>query len=120
MSDNPREMLNDFVNGLGEFGEMKSTQGNVEGFMNLLETTYKEGDAIDPKTKELISIGIAVFSRCLYCIVYHTYKALEAGAKKDEILQAAMVSVAFGGGPAMAYSVTLLKNSIEEFEKDFN
>lgn len=119
MADNPREMLNEFVNGLGEFGEMKTTQANVEGFMGLLETTYKEGDAIDPKTKELISIGVAVFSRCLYCIVYHTYKALEAGATKDEILQASMVSVAFGGGPAMAYSVTLLNKSIKEFEGDF-
>lgn len=119
MADSPREMLNDFINGLGEFGEMKTTQANVEGFMGLLETTYKEGDAIDPKTKELISIAIGVYIKCEYCIVYHTYKAFEAGASKDEILQASMVSVAFGGGPAMAYSVTLLKNSIAEFEGDF-
>ena len=119
MADSPREMLNDFINGLGEFGEMKVSGGNVEAFMNLLETTYKEDDVLDVKTKELISVGIAVYNRCLYCIVYHVYKALEAGASKDEIIQAAMVCVAFGGGPAMAYSVTLLKNSIAEFEKDF-
>jgi len=31
-----------------------------------------------------------------------------------------MVAVAFGGGPAMAYSVTLLKDCIEEFKNDFN
>ena len=117
-SNSPREMLNDFVNGLGELGEMKTTGPNVEAFMNLLETTYKD-DVLDPKMKELISIGIAVYNRCLYCIVYHAYKALEAGASKEEILQAAMVCVAFGGGPAMAYSVTLLKKSIEEFEGDF-
>ncbi len=30
-----------------------------------------------------------------------------------------MVAVAFGGGPSIAYSVTLLKDSIDEFEKDF-
>jgi len=30
-----------------------------------------------------------------------------------------MVSVAFGGGPSMAYSVTMLKKSLDEFEKDF-
>lgn len=118
MTEKPREMLNDFVNGLGEFGEMDPTKKTVEGFMNLLGNTY-EDDVLDTKTKELISIGIAVFSRCLYCIVYHTYKALEAGAKRDEILQASMVSVAFGGGPSMAYAVTLLKKSIDEFEKDF-
>jgi len=30
-----------------------------------------------------------------------------------------MVSVAFGGGPSMAYSVSYLKDSLDEFEKDF-
>lgn len=118
MKENPREMLNDFVNGLDEFSKMDAAKDSVEGFMNLLGTTYADG-ALDTKTKELISIGIALYNRCLYCIVYHTYKALEAGAKRDEILQAAMVSVAFGGGPSMAYSVTMLKASLDEFEKDF-
>ena len=118
MSDNPREMLNEFVGGLGEFSEFQETKNSVGAFMNLLGTTYQD-DVLDAKTKELISIGISVYNRCLYCIVYHTYKALEAGAKRNEILQAVMVSVAFGGGPTMAYSVTLLKKSIDEFEKDF-
>lgn len=118
MVENPREMLNEFVSGLENFGECEATKGATEGFMNLLGTVYEDG-ALDTKTKELISIGIAVYNRCLYCIVFHTYKALEAGAKRDEILQAAMVSVAFGGGPSMAYSVTMLKKSLDEFEKDF-
>lgn len=118
MSENPRKMLNDFVGGLETFSEYEATKGSVEAFMNLLGTTYEDG-ALDAKTKELISIGIACYNRCLYCIVYHAYKALEAGANRDEILQAAMVSVAFGGGPSMAYSVTMLKNSLDEFEKDF-
>jgi len=119
MSENPREMLNDFIGGLEEFSEIDSTKGSVQAFMNLLGTTYEKG-ALETKTKELVSIGISVYNRCLYCIVYHTYKALEAGATRDEILESAMVSVAFGGGPTMAYSVTLLKKSIDEFEKDFN
>lgn len=34
-------------------------------------------------------------------------------------MEAAMVSVAFGGGPSIAYTVTLLKDSIDEFENDF-
>jgi hypothetical protein len=29
-----------------------------------------------------------------------------------------MVAVAFGGGPSIAYSVTLLKNCIETFQSD--
>ncbi len=118
MDNNPREMLNDFIGGLQKFGQEESTKDYIGSFMGLLETTYQD-TALDSKTKELISIGIACYNRCLYCIVYHTYKALEAGAKREEILDAAMVSVAFGGGPAMAYSVTMLKKSLDEFEKDF-
>lgn len=30
-----------------------------------------------------------------------------------------MVAVGFGGGPSMDYSVTLLKDAIDEFENDF-
>ncbi|MDD3890002.1 MAG: carboxymuconolactone decarboxylase family protein, partial [Syntrophomonadaceae bacterium] len=39
---------------------------------------------------------------------------------REEILDAAMVAVAFGGGPSMAYTVTLLKDSLDEFAPDFN
>lgn len=116
MSQNPREILNAFMTGLKEIG--KSNPQHVSCFMNLLGTTYKSG-AVDVKTKELISVGIAAYNRCEYCIVYHVYKALEAGATREEIMEAAMVAVAFGGGPSMAYSVSLLKDSIDEFEKDF-
>lgn len=116
MSYNVREMLNGFVGGLEELGKTNGEQ--VGAFMGLLGAAY-EPKALDLKAKELISVAIGCYNRCEYCIVYHTYKALEAGASREEIIEAAMVSVAFGGGPAMAYSVTLLKECVDEFEKDF-
>lgn len=116
MAKNPREMLNDFTNGLQE---VQKTNGEmVDAFMNLLGVDYKPG-AVDTKTKELISVAIAAYNRCEYCIVFHVYNALKSGATKEEIMEAAMVAVAFGGGPAMAYTVSLLHDSIKEFEKDF-
>lgn len=117
MAYNVREMLNEFVGGLQGLAETNGTM--VESFMGLLGAAY-EPNAVDLKTKELISIAIGCYNRCEYCIVYHTYKAFEAGASSQEILESAMVSVAFGGGPSMAYSVTLLKACIEEFKNDFN
>jgi len=114
---NVREMLNGFVNGLGVLKE--TNESEVNAFMGLLGASYEE-KAMDYKTKELISVAIGCYSRCEYCIVYHCYKAFEAGASKEEINEAAMVAVAFGGGPSMAYSVTLLKECLDEFEKDFN
>lgn len=116
MAKDPRAMLGEFTSGLQNLGGQ--TEPQVGAFMNLLGATYAPG-ALDVKTKELMSVAIGAYNRCEYCIVFHVYKALEAGATRDEILEAAMVAVAFGGGPSMAYSVTLLKASIDEFENDF-
>lgn len=116
MAKDVRKLLNDFMGGLEELG--KTNEKHVGAFMNLLGTTY-EPKALDVKTKELMSVAIGAYNRCEYCIVFHVYKALEAGATREEILEAAMVAVAFGGGPSMAYSVTLVKDSLDEFEKDF-
>jgi AhpD family alkylhydroperoxidase len=116
MAYNVREMLNSFVGGLE--GLSATNPEHVGAFMGLLGTTY-EPKALDLKTKELMSVAIGCYNRCEYCIVYHSYKALEAGASKEEIMESAMVAVAFGGGPSMAYSVTLLKDCIDEFEGDF-
>ena len=116
MAYNVREMLEGFTGGLGVLAETNGE--HVQAFMGLLGASYKPGE-VDVKTKELMSVAIGCFSRCEYCIVYHCYKSLEAGATRGEIIEAAMVAVAFGGGPTMAYTVTLLKESLDEFEGDF-
>jgi len=116
MSYDVRKMLNDFVGGLENLAG--TNPEHVEAFMGLLGASY-EPKAIDYKTKELMSVAIGCYNRCEYCIVYHAYKAFEAGATSEELLEAAMVAVAFGGGPSMAYTVTLLKECIAEFENEF-
>ncbi|MGX8796689.1 carboxymuconolactone decarboxylase family protein [Fusibacter sp. JL298sf-3] len=116
MAYNVREMLNSFVGGLENLAQ--TNEEHVGAFMGLLGAAY-EPNHLDIKTKELMSVAIGCYNRCEYCIVYHCYKAFEAGATKEEILESAMVSVAFGGGPSMAYTVTLLNACIEEFENEF-
>ncbi len=116
MKYNVREMLNDFVGGLEDLAQTNGE--HVGAFMGMLGASY-EPKLLDLKTKELMSVAIGVYNRCDYCIVYHSYKALEAGASSGEIMESAMLSVAFGGGPTMAYSVTLLKACLDEFESDF-
>lgn len=113
---NPRDMLNAFMDGLKDTSRTNGEQSRA--FMGLLGACYAPG-ALDVKTKELISVAIGAYNRCEYCIVYHVYKALEADASRAEIMEAAMVAVAFGGGPSMAFTVTLVKESIDEFTPDF-
>jgi AhpD family alkylhydroperoxidase len=116
MSKGPREILNDFMSGLQGVGQTNEEQVNT--FLTFMGSAYKP-DKLDLKTKELISVAIGAYNRCQYCIVYHVYKSLEAGCTPEEIMEAAMVAITFGGGPSLAYTVTLLKQSIEEFAPDF-
>lgn len=113
---NPREYLNDCNNGMAKVAQTNPEQ--LGAFGNFAGTVFKDG-VIDLKSKELVAIGISLYSRCEYCIVTHAYNALKVGLTKEEIMEAAMVAIAFGGGPTMAYATTLLEKSLEEFAKDF-
>ena len=83
-------------------------QNNYLPLAILQYTVFKDG-AIDLKKKELVAIGISVYSRCEYCIVGHAYNALKAGLTKEEIMEAAMVAIAFDGGPSLGYTYNLIK-----------
>lgn len=111
-------MLDDLLNGISAMsGEDAEFMKQFSG----LQTETFGNSALSNKTKELIAVAIAVYSRCEYCIVYHVYNAFAAGASRAEILDAARTAVGgFGGGPSLAYTSTLLLESVNEFEKDFS
>jgi AhpD family alkylhydroperoxidase len=67
------------------------------------------GKALDLKTTELIAVGLSVASLCELCIALHVKKAVEAGATKEEILEAAWVAVLMRGGPALMYMQHVMK-----------
>ena len=115
--ENVRDILNDFMNGLNTISKEEGM--TVQAFMSLQNAAF-EASALDVKTKELISVGIAAYNRCKYCIVVHVYNAYQAGATRQEILDAAMVAGGFGAGPSMAYSSTYLLAAVNEFEHDFD
>jgi len=56
------------------------------------------------KTRELISLALAVRSHCDGCISVHTAEALKHGATCEEIAEALGVAVAINAGAAMVYS----------------
>ena len=98
----------------GNEGIKNKMPEQLAGFSTLLNSELAAG-VLDFKTKEMISVALACYARCDYCIEYHVQSALKAGASPDEILEAAMVSVVFGGGPTMSYIATTLRECIEEF-----
>lgn len=86
---------------------------SMKDFKKFMNEVLKEG-TLDTKTKELITLGTAITARCKYCIAIHVKKALDAGATKEEILEASSVAILMGGGPAMTY-VTDVKKALDEY-----
>lgn len=76
----------------------------MQGFGALHQASLKSG-ALDGKTKELITLGIAITVRCDGCISYHVHDALQAGASKEEIAETISVAILMGGGPSVVYGI---------------
>lgn len=84
--------------------ELMGEASELEQFFGFVQSA--EGpNALDARTKELMSVAIAVSIRCEDCILWHIDGALEAGATHDEVLDSLKVAVVMGGGPAMMYAV---------------
>ena len=88
-----------------------------DGVLGLLGALEGENAAIDPKTMQLIQLGVAAQIPCTYCIYYHTRAATAAGATDNEIRAAIaaaadtrMWSTALNG---MAYDLDAFKEEVD-------
>jgi AhpD family alkylhydroperoxidase len=89
-------------------GELaKLSPDTVRGYSILSEAGTKTGH-LDPKTRELISLAVAVTTRCDGCITIHTDTAYKLGATREEISEALGVAVAMNAGAALVYSTRVL------------
>src|SRR5258706_15641012 len=90
---------------LGEL--MKLSPDTVPGYQTLSAANSKTGK-LDEKTRQLISLAVAVTTHCDGCIVVHTDAALKAGATKEEIAEALGVAFALNARAALIYSTRVL------------
>lgn len=70
-----------------------------EGFDNLMKAYYAPS-ALDTRYKELIAVALSVSRCCVPCLANHTKNAIEAGATREEVIDAAKIGIEFGGGPS--------------------
>lgn len=97
-------------------GAMKARAPEIgKAFGQMFQALMKDG-ALTVKQKELIALGIGVAVRCEPCIYLHVEKALHAGAKPAEIMEAAGVAVMMGGGPVSTYA-PVVAAALDHFEK---
>lgn len=110
MKDYPQN-LKDIQSVMGRMG--REIPDTMRAFSGLHKATVGDG-ALDAKTKELLALAIAVNVRCDGCIAFHVHDALEAGATRDEIMEALGVAILMGGGPSMMYAVEAVE-ALEQF-----
>lgn len=77
-------------------------------FIDLENQAYAVGK-LGKKYKEMIAIGISIKINCESCLEWHINEALNAGALKEEIIEAIGVGIEMGGGPATVSSRFAMK-----------
>jgi AhpD family alkylhydroperoxidase len=90
---------------LGQFS--KRSPDTLKGYLTLSGANTRT-TVLGEKTRQLISLAVAVTTRCDGCIVFHTGAALKAGATKVEISEALGVAVAMNAGAALIFSTRVL------------
>jgi AhpD family alkylhydroperoxidase len=71
------------------------------------ETFYDactKGAVLDKKTRELLMLCLASAFRCPHCTESHIKAALEAGATKEEITEALLITAVEGAGTQLGWA----------------
>jgi AhpD family alkylhydroperoxidase len=84
-------------------GLAKLSPETVRGYTALSAAGAKTGH-LDPKTRELIALAVAVSLRCDGCITVHSAEARKHGASKEEIAEALGVAITVNAGAAIVYT----------------
>jgi AhpD family alkylhydroperoxidase len=106
-------MLNDWKAQLSNTrkaaGELaKHSPKLVQAYQGLAAAQNGAG-ALDPKTRELIAMAVAVTTKCDGCISSHAKAAREAGATEAELADALGTAIAMNAGAAYVYSVRAME-----------
>ena len=87
--------------------ELRNLRGGapevMKAFSSIAQAALAQG-ALDPKSKELIALGISVAIRCDDCIAFHVKAAVDRGASREEILETLGMAIYMGAGPSAMYA----------------
>ena len=97
----------------GPLTELRAGLPDVMKSFGSLAHAAMNGKALDPKTKELIALGISVAVRCDACIAFHAESAVRQGATRDDIMEIMGMAIYMGAGPSVMYAA----QAIEAFDQ---
>lgn len=88
-------------------GNLKPLRDHQPEFMqqfNAMSKVALKGGALDPKTKELIAMALAVAARCAPCIGFHAIALHRLKTTQAELEEMLQIAVYMGGGPSLMYA----------------
>jgi AhpD family alkylhydroperoxidase len=92
---------------LKEMCKLAPTEFNA--WFNLDKIVGREDGAVPRKVRELIALGVACTTQCVYCIEVHVKAAKAAGASRHEITESAFIAAALRAGGAATHGALALK-----------
>jgi AhpD family alkylhydroperoxidase len=107
------EKVDAYKIGVGHMGD--ALPNVVEAYHNFTGECFAEGQ-LGAKEKQLVALGISLFANNEVCTLYHVSEALTKGASPHQVLEAAAVAAAVGGGHAMSQGVTRVQQALEKHQ----
>lgn len=80
-----------------------------EAFITFDKAAKRTNGIIPPKTREFISLAVALTTQCPYCLDVHTRAAKKAGATAEEIAELITIAAAVRAGATMGYGLMTLR-----------
>lgn len=93
---------------MGRLQELMGYMPDTMKGVGLLNGAGDKTNHLDAKTRELISLAVAVTTRCDGCIAFHTAAANKLGISKEEVAEALGVAINLNAGAALVYSTHVL------------
>ncbi len=86
-------------------------------FGNMSKWTHQEGGALDPKTRELVAMALAVASHCPSCLGFHAESLVKYQGTREELMDVLGMAIYMGGGPSAMYAADAVQAYDEFYEK---
>ena len=81
----------------------------ANAFLALKRAAERADGVIPAKTRELISVAVALSRQCAYCIDVHTKAAKAAGATPEEMAEVVFITAAIQAGAAVGHGQMVMR-----------
>src|SRR5262249_31388682 len=92
---------------LGEFKKLAPAE--FKGFVELDGVVGRDDGKIPRKYREMIALAVGGTTQCPSCLAVHTRTAKKAGASREEIAEASLITAALRAGAAVTHGALAVK-----------